>query len=123
MKLIAAIVRGATCVGAAFVLTTTTAYGANVLADPGFELGPATPWTTFNGAHADNTGPVLSGSWSMNEVTVNNVPGAFQQFAAAPGDLWTMAGFGYTPTPLLGGPFGGASFGGLQITFFDSANN
>ena len=55
----------------------------------------------------------------MADVTLNNVPGSFEQFAASPGMQFDLTGYGLTPTPLLGSP----AFGILQITYFDSANN
>jgi hypothetical protein len=112
----------AACIAATLAVSSLRTQAAvNVLVDPNFDLGAG--WNTFNGAHYDNTGPVLTPPNSMNLVTLNNVPGAFEQFPALQGDAWAATGFGQTPSPLLGQPFGGASFGGLQITFFDAANN
>jgi len=122
MKTNIRLIGSAACIIAALAVSTLSTQGAaNVLVDPNFDLGAG--WTTFNGAHYDNTGPTLSAPNSMNLITLNNVPGAFEQFPAVAGDAWSATGSGYTPNPLLGQPFGGASFGGLQITFFDAANN
>ena len=122
MKTKTRLISTAACIIAALAFSNlSTQAAANVLVDPNFDLGVG--WTTFNGAHYDNTGPTLSAPNSMNLITLNNVPGAFEQFPAVAGDAWSATGSGYTPNPLLGQPFGGASFGGLQITFFDAANN
>jgi hypothetical protein len=114
--------------GVVVALATTKTYAVNVLGDPNFDLNNGS-WNFFNGASITlGTGPgllpPLSASNVLNLTTLNNVPGAFQQFAAQPGDLWTMTGFGQVDnaagpgSPLLGG----TAFGGLQITFFNAAN-
>ena len=121
MKIKSRLIGSAACIIAALALSNLSTQAAvNVLVDPNFDLGVG--WSTFNGAHYDNTGPTLTAPNSMNLVTLNNVPGAFEQFPAVAGDAWAASGFGITPSPLLGAPFGGASFGGLQITFFSAAN-
>ena|ERR1051326_4792761 len=119
------VVLGLACV-AVFALAMATTSSANLLTDPGAENGTTAPnpnptsaagWSFFNGA-VFSTDFALGGTQSIKEVTQNNVPGAFQQFAASAGQAWTMSGFGMTPTALAGSP----AFGILQITFFDGPN-
>jgi hypothetical protein len=97
---------------------------ANLLADPGFESGTPVPggiggWEPFNGA-AFSMAQAYSGIWSMEMITTNNVPGAFQVLPASPGDVFTLTGFGLAPVQLVAGP-DQAAFGGIQFTFFDAA--
>src|SRR6185295_8509137 len=98
MKTNIRLISSAACIIAALGISTlSTQAAANVLVDPNFDLGAG--WNTFNGAHYDNTGPILTAPNSMNLVTLNNVPGAFEQFPAVAGDAWAASGFGYTPNP------------------------
>jgi hypothetical protein len=114
------------CIAIFTLAMSTTSNAANILVDPGAEQGISTAnpptgygqgWAFFNGA-GFSTAFSLSGTQSLALVTQNNVPGAFQQFAANPGEAWTMTGFGMTPTALNGAP----GFGILQITFFSGPN-
>jgi hypothetical protein len=107
---------GTVCLATALAATTWTSQAQNLLADPGFET--QTGWTLFNGASYSQAF-AHSGTWSMLDATVNNVPGSFEQFAASPGMRFDLTGYALTPTPLLGSP----AFGILQVTYFDSANN
>jgi hypothetical protein len=116
MKTAPKLLFGASCLATVLALGTSTIQAQNLLADPGFET--QTGWTLFNGA-AYSTNYAHSGSWSMLDATVNNVPGSFQQLAASPGMKFDLTGYALTPTPLLGSP----AFGIVQITYFDSANN
>lgn len=100
----------------ALALTTSTTQAQNILINPGFET--QTGWNLFNGAQY-STNFTHSGTWSMLDMTLNNVPGSFEQFAASAGQKYDLTGFALTPTPLLGSP----AFGILQLTYFDSANN
>src|SRR5262245_12626375 len=114
-------IAAAACIVSALAFTAPKSFAAGPsIVDPSFELH--TGWTTFNGA-AYSSAYAHTGTNSMADVTLNNVPGSFEQFPASPGDQWTLSGFGFTPSQLLGGLFGGTSFGVLQLTFFDSANN
>src|SRR5207244_2431322 len=101
---------------------------ANVLTDPGAENGTAAPnpnptsipgWSFFNGA-AFSTNYAHSGTNSLGDVGGGGfqVPGDYQQFAAAAGQVWAMKGFALTPTAIAAG----ANFGQLQITFFSGPN-
>src|SRR6266478_4270478 len=93
----------AACIVSAVALGTLSAH-AIALVDPGFEAGVG--WNTLNGAtYQFNPAFARTGNGSMKDVTQNNVPGSFEQFPAAAGDLWTLSGYGMTPDPLLGGPF------------------
>jgi hypothetical protein len=106
----------AICLAATLALTAFTSQAQNILADPGFETQSG--WNLFNGAAYSQT-YAHSGTWSMLDATVNNVPGSFEQFAASPGMQFDLSGYALTPTPLAGSP----AFGILQISYFDSANN
>lgn len=111
------------CVGVFTLVATGTSRAQNILVDPGAEQGITTPnpatgygqgWAFFNGG-TFSTAEARSGTQSIALVTQTNVPGAYQQFAASPGQTFVMTGFGLTPTPLTGNP----GFGILQITFFN----
>jgi len=104
----------------ALALSAATTSFSNILIDPGFEL--QTPsgsggWSLFNGA-AFSSAQARSGTFSMLDATVNNVPGSFEEFTASAGMKFQLTGYGMTPTPLLGTP----AFGILQVTYFDSAH-
>jgi len=108
------------CLATALMFNMAPSCAANLLADPGFEL--QTPsgsggWNLFNGAAFNNT-QAHSGSWSMLDATVNNVPGSFQEFAASAGMKFQLTGYGMTTTTLAGSP----AFGVVQISYFDSAH-
>lgn len=101
---------------------------ANLLVDPGAESQISTPnpatgygqgWSLFNGA-AFSTTVAQSGTWSMacNGPGGFSVPGAYQQFAATAGQVFTLSGFGLTTAALTPD----ASFGVLQLTYFSGAN-
>jgi hypothetical protein len=116
MKSVPKLLVCAACCVTALAIGSSTIQAQNLLVDPGFET--QTGWTLFNGA-AYSTNYAHSGSWSMLDATVNNVPGSYEQFAASPGMKFDLTGYGLTPTALAGSP----AFGILQITYFDSANN
>jgi hypothetical protein len=98
------------------------------LTDPGAEAQITAPnpnptllpgWSLFNGATFNNS-VAHSGSWSI-ELSGGGwaVPGAYQSFPAAPGQQFTMSGYGLTPTPLA--PLaGGFPWTGLQISYFNA---
>ena len=98
----------------------------NLLVDPGAELQTSTPnpatgygqgWAFFNGATFSQT-VAHSGTWSIADVGAGGytVPGAYQQFAAAAGQQFTMTGFGLTTAALTTG------YGDLQITYWSGPN-
>lgn len=93
----------------------------NVLVDPGFELQtPAASggWISFGGV--SSTAYPRTGQWSQFVSAFNNVTGSFEQFPAAPGSQWRLAGYGLAvPSPLLGID----SFGLVQVTFIDIFGN
>jgi hypothetical protein len=109
-----------------FCLASTFSYAApNLLIDPSFEGQVTSPtnngvggWTLFNGA-AFSTDHALTGTHSMKDVTVNNVPGSFETFPASAGQQFELTGFGFTPTVLAGNP----GFGIVQIAYFDAGGN
>lgn len=95
------------------------------LVDPGAEsnisttnppTGSGQGWAFFNGGVFSNT-VARSGTFSIGVVGGGGfgVPGALQQFAAAPGEVFTMTGFGLTTAALAPG----ATFAQLQITYFN----
>jgi hypothetical protein len=107
---------------------TTTVHAVSILVDPGAESQISTTnppsgygqgWAMFNGAAFSNAF-AHSGTWSIRTSGPGGftVPGAVQQFAALPGDAFTMTGFGMTTAPLAAG----ATFGVLQITYFSGPN-
>jgi hypothetical protein len=51
--------------------------------------------------------------------TGSGVPGAFQQLAASPGEVYTLTGFGLTPEALVAS--GAVPYGGIQISYFSAA--
>ncbi len=111
---------------------------ANLLVDPGFELG--TPpgaentggWNIVNGA-ALNTNP-LDSHTGNNSLNVTNggagansgVPLAFQttNIGVTPGAQYIFTAYGITTGPLApaGGSNNGTSFAGIQATFFSGDN-
>jgi PEP-CTERM motif-containing protein len=120
MKSFKRIVPSAVCIATALSLYTTPC-AANLLVDPGFELQTAPGsggWTLFSGA-AFSSAQARSGSFSMLDATVNNVPGSFEQFAASAGMKFQLTGYGLSTAPLVGSP----AFGIVQLTYFDNANN
>jgi hypothetical protein len=76
------------------------------LVNGGFESG-LTGWSAFNGAIAA-VSPVRSGSGSLELPGVGgySVPGAFETFAASPGQIWDFQGYMLTQSALPAGPFG-----------------
>jgi len=113
-------------VGTGICIATVIAYNAtpcaaNLLVDPGFELQTAPGsggWNLFNGA-AFSSAQARTGSFSMLDATVNNVPGSFEQFAASAGMKFQLTGYGMTTAPLAGSP----AFGIIQLSYFDSVGN
>jgi hypothetical protein len=102
------------------LLLTPTAASANLLVDPGFESGTPVAggiggWEPFNAA-AFSTAQAYSGAYSMELLTTNNVPGAYQVIPASPGDVFTLTGWAMAPVALAGPE---PAFGGIQISYFD----
>lgn len=119
MKIPPSIVGAATCV-VALSIGGLSAQAQNLLSDPGFESGgTGTAWSTFGNVTFSQT-YAHSGSWSLDDSGAGGftVPGSFQTFAATAGESFDMSGFGLIATA----PAAGASFGGLQITFFSGPN-
>jgi MYXO-CTERM domain-containing protein len=108
---------------------------ANVLSNPGFEVGTApgntdvygaVGWFAFGNAYnVSSPNPLLAGTHSgtgaLKEFgTFPGVSGAFQTFAAAAGQTWSLSGFGLNASSDLMQP---DNFGLLKISFQDAANN
>ncbi len=75
-------------------------------------------WANFGGANFLQTGLALSGSWVLD--TPDNgggysVPGTYQDFAASPGEQFTLSGWVYTPNVL---PANGNDFALLQLSYY-----
>jgi hypothetical protein len=101
----------------------------NLITDPGFEGQITAPnpnpngvpgWANFNGANFSQT-YAHSGSWSL--FTPDNgggysVPGSYQDFAASPGQTFTLSGWVYTPNALV---TGANDFALLQLSFYTGA--
>jgi len=122
------ILGAAMCV-AALSLGGLTVQAQNLLTDPGFEGQVSAPnpnptgtpgWASFGGASFSQT-YAHNGSWSL--YTPNNgggysVPGAYQVFAATPGETFTLSGWVYTPNALVAND---NDFAILQLNFFTGA--
>jgi len=111
------------CFAISALAMSTTSYAQ--LIDPSAEGAVTGPngvggWGLFNGA-AFSADVARTGTNSIKEFGGGgfSVPGAFQTFAAAAGDAWTMTGFALTPG--INTNLSLADFGGLQITFFSGA--
>jgi hypothetical protein len=113
-------------------LAASDQVAANVLANPGFETnavlgaGPvpgATGWNTFGNAStaSANLDPVRTGIGSLRLAGSGNfsVPGAFQTFPAAPGQIWDFQGYMLTPNTLPPD----ATFGLLKIVWSNGTND
>lgn len=102
-------------------LAMSTTSKANLLVDPGAEnatvgVGGVGGWSLFNGA-VFSTDFAHAGTNSIKEAGPGGftVPGAFQTFAANPGDTFTMTAFGLQPAvPAVNAN----TWGALQITFW-----
>ena len=99
-------------------ISTLNLKAGNLLVDPGFEnQTPAAQggWLSFGGFFSLDY--AHNGIRSMFVPTDFGVPGAFQQFPAAPGSKWQLTGYGLTASFLQG------SLGLIQFTFFDSSGH
>jgi hypothetical protein len=109
-------------------LAATSAWATNLITDPGFESQTVAPnpdptnapgWSTFNGAAFSNSAaPAHTGSWVMSMPAGKGgftVPGAFESFAASPGQTYTLSGWVYTPSTLT--PLEN-DFAILQLAYF-----
>lgn len=122
-------------VAGALSLAAIGAVKANLLVNPGFEVGtaPGNPdvygaagWIAFGNVYNTSSpnpgaaGP-HSGTGSLKEFgTFPGVSGAFQSFAAAAGQPWSLSGFGLNASS---DPMQPDNFGLLKISFQDAANN
>jgi len=129
MKTFPRIIGSAGGMAACLALSLSTTRAQNLIYDPGFELQLTAPnpnptgvpgWATFNGANFSQT-YAHSGSWSMytpNGGGGYSVPGAYEVFAASPGETFTLSGWVYTPNVLA---TGGNDFAILQLSPFEGA--
>lgn len=109
----------------------------NVLGNPGFETGKASPWISYGNALIESTNNVYynggqpggsnvlthSGTYAAKTYGLfngaNNYDGFYQDFPAAAGSVWTAAGYALTHEQDLMG-FG--NFFWFEVTFRDSTN-
>ena len=101
----------------------------NLITDPGFEGQITAPnpnptgvpgWANFNGASFSQT-YAHGGSWSLYTPAGAggySVPGTYQDFAASPGQTFTLSGWVYTPNALV---TGANDFALLQLSFYTGA--
>jgi hypothetical protein len=126
IKTMAAVV----CAGALSLALAQSGIAQNLLTDPGFELGTVAPnpnpngvagWASFGGAQFLTT-PLAHSGASVLDMPDNgggySVPGAFENFAASPGQSFTLSGWVYTPNALVTGD---NDFAILQLSFFTGA--
>src|SRR5258705_13337688 len=114
MKSLKRILGAGVCIATSIAFYATPC-AANLLVDPGFELQTlpgSGGWNLFNGAAFSNA-QARSGTSSMLDATVNNVPGSYEQFAASAGMKFQLTGYGLRTTPLAGTP----AFGVIQLTY------
>jgi hypothetical protein len=100
---------------------TLPSLAANQLSDPGFESGTLVPVGNERGWYpiytaAPSTAFSRSGLWSMSCFASAGVDYsmAVQYLPAAPGAVYTLSGWGYTPSPLNYG------LGVLVLSFMDA---
>ncbi len=115
---------------AAVAALTSSPVQANFIYDPGFELQLEAPnpnptgvqgWVPFDGAWFFDTPLAHSGNWVMDAPDMGggwSIPGAYEVFAASPGETFTLSGWVYTPSVL---PTAGNDFAILQLSFFTGA--
>ena len=93
----------------------------NLLANPGFESGSLTGWTTVGPNVYVETGASHSGSRAMKvfgQFNGNtNESGAFQQFPSAAGDAYAASACLFTPT---GDKIAGANSAWVELSFRDA---
>ncbi len=99
----------------------------SLLADPGFELGQTAPnpnpdgvtgRANFGGATFLSTALAHSGQYVLDtpdEGGGYSVPGTYQDFAASPGETFTLSGWVYTPNALVAND---NDFAILQLSFY-----
>lgn len=117
-------------VGAIMLTAGESSRAQNVLTDPGFEGQVTAPnpnptgvpgWANFGGATFLSTPLAHSGLWVLYTPDGGggySVPGTYQDFAATPGETFTLSGWVYTPNALVPGS---NDFALLQLSFFTGA--
>jgi len=111
-------------------LLTSGAWAQNLLTDPGFENQISAPnpnptgtpgWANFSGAGFLSTPAAHSGSWVLYTPDDGGnyaVPGTYEDFAASPGEVFTLSGWVYTPNALV---TNSNDFAILQMSFFSGS--
>jgi hypothetical protein len=110
--------------------TGSTASAANVLVNPGFELGPAPSggagpgWITFGNVYTEVPNPCIV-PFAGNQLckmfgTFPGVSGMFQDFPTAPGQQWAISSHSRycSDDPMLGSQAGGNNFVVQKLTFW-----
>jgi hypothetical protein len=117
-------------IGIFTLVMSQVSWGQNQIVDPGFELGitannpnpsGAPGWAFFAGAGEPFDPNAHSGSFSCYMDGAPGgyyVPGAYQVFAASPGQTYTLSGWVYTPNALVAGS---NDFAILQISYTTGA--
>ncbi len=101
------------CVAICTLVMSTTSSAQNLLTDPNFDMGITAPnpnptaipgWSEFGGAAITPEAVALS----LPNVMLTpaggggySVPGAYQNFPASPGQVFTLSGWVYTPNLLV----------------------
>ena len=127
MKALPKLISGGVGIAVCLALNVLTAQAApNLIADPGFENLLMAPnpnpngvpgWATFNGANFSST-YAHTGSLGMDMPGGTGgytVPGAYEVFAASPGQTFTLSGWVFTPNALVPNS---NDFAILQLAFF-----
>lgn len=104
---------------------------ANLLVNPSFEAGLA-GWNTFGNAFAENANPPQFVPNSGNRLVSMfgnfnggfNVTGVFQEFASAPGDVWTMDVYSrhFSGDAMTGVGAPNDNWAVMKLAFFNAGN-
>ncbi len=113
--------------GLLFGLTSASqALAGNVLANPGFETGDLTGWTTYgaNNYVISNSAIAHSGSWFYKVYQAFNgqvnTTGIYQDYISNPGMTYAADGWAYT---LSSDVLAGQNVAWLEVTFRDDGGN
>src|SRR5262249_17516832 len=99
-------------IGIVTLVISRASQGQNLITDGGFENGTMAPnpnptgvpgWALFEGAGEQLDLNAHGGLFDLQMVGAGgyNVPGAYQVFAATPGQTYTLSGWVYTPNQLV----------------------
>ncbi len=108
------------------VAGAVSAANANLLTNPGFESGYS-GWTSFGNAYTESSAASLFPAHGGDRVAKMfgnfsggfNVTGAFQSFAAAEGQIWSIDCFSYNAS---GDAMSGGNWAVMKIAFFNAGN-